>query len=217
METRLSLIKDLGMMYATAKSKQMSRFGLYKCICGTTKKIRTISVSSGKTISCGCLASEVLKKRNFVHGFSRSKFYHTWTNMMSRCYNPKTKRYINYGKRGIEVCKEWHNLETFIEWATLTYIDNLTLDRIDVDGNYEPSNCRWTNIITQNQNSQKIRNNNKSGYRGVSLHKKARKWRVTININKKQIHLGFFDDAKSGAEAYDKYIMDNKLEHTTNF
>ena len=106
---------------------------------------------------------------------------------MSRCYNPKSKRYINYGKRGIEVCKEWHNLETFIEWATLTYIDNLTLDRINVDGNYEPNNCRWTNIITQNQNSQKIRSNNKSGYRGVSLHKKARKWRVTININKKQL------------------------------
>lgn len=217
MKNKLTLIEDLGMIYATNKSKQKSRFGLYKCECGNIKKIRQISVSTNKTLSCGCLHKKAMRDFNYRHGFAGHRLYHTWINMMSRCYKHTNKRYEHYGAKGITVCEEWHNIKNFINDMDASYKSNLSLDRIDNKKGYYKENCRWTDITTQNQNTSILRKTNKSGFRGVSWHSKAKKWRVIINVNKKQKHLGFFDNAKDGALVYDKFVKDNNLEHSVNF
>ncbi|QEM43310.1 HNH endonuclease [Bacillus phage Chotacabras] len=87
-----------------------------------------------------------------THGMSRTRLYTIWKNMKQRCYNPKRKRYEYYGARGIKVCDEWHDFVPFMEWAMSNgYTEELTIDRIDSDKDYEPSNCHW---ITDVDNSR---------------------------------------------------------------
>lgn len=89
-----------------------------------------------------------------THGCSKTRLYETWCCMKKRCYNQKDKRYKNYGGRGIKVCDEWQTFEPFYDWAMANgYREDLTIDRIDVDGNYEPSNCRWATMIEQMRNT----------------------------------------------------------------
>jgi hypothetical protein len=94
-----------------------------------------------------------------IHKMSYTRIYKTWMGMKSRCAYEKDKHYLNYGGRGIKVCDEWqNNFSTFYEWAMANgYSDNLTIDRVDVNGNYEPNNCRWVDRKTQANN----RTNNK--------------------------------------------------------
>ena len=84
------------------------------------------------------------------------------------------------------------------------------------NGNYEKENCRWANKSTQQRNTRKLISTNKSGYRGVTWHKAKKKWNAQIKVNYKRIHLGSFLTALDGAKAYDKYVIDNNLEHTIN-
>lgn len=88
------------------------------------------------------------------HGMAGTRLYRAWTNMRNRCNRKADKEYKHYGGRGIKVCEEWKNdFETFKEWALSNgYYDNLTLDRIDTNGNYEPNNCRWITRKAQNNN-----------------------------------------------------------------
>lgn len=99
--------------------------------------------------------------KNWVHGKEPQRLYIAWSNMRRRCYQKQNKKYRSYGGRGIKVCDEWlHDFRAFREWSVNNgYDDNLTLDRIDVDGNYEPSNCRWV--------TQKIQQNNRSNNRKI--------------------------------------------------
>ena len=110
--------------------------------------------------------------------------------MKKRCSDKTLESYKNYGGRGIVVCKEWKNsFEVFRDWAIENgYSKELTIDRENNDGNYEPSNCRWTNRNIQARNTKKIKSNNTSGYRGVHFKKSLKKWQSTIVINKKHIH-----------------------------
>lgn len=102
--------------------------------------------------SCGCL----LKTANKKHGLRRSRLYTTWTNMKQRCYNSNHEAYPNYGGRGIAVCSEWKDdFQAFYDWAINNgYADTLTIDRIDVNGNYEPNNCRFTTYKQQDRNKR---------------------------------------------------------------
>ena len=203
------LIKDLGMRYSTEKSIRKYRYGLYECqYCGQEWEVLVYSITSGRTNSCGCM----LNKKNTSHGFTFNRFYSTWNTMLHRCNNHKSKGYKNYGARGITVCVEWLDVVNFVVWAESTYIDGYTLDRIDVNGNYEPSNCRWADITTQALNKRMMKNNT-SGFVGIAWSKKASKWRASICVLKINKHIGYFDSKEEAVQARDNYIIKNNLPH----
>lgn len=123
------------------------------------------------------------KKRNTSckkHGKCNTRLYVIWHSMRGRCHYPSTNQYKNYGGRGIKVCNEWEtNFMNFYNWAINNgYEDNLTLDRIDVDGNYEPDNCQWVDMKTQNN---KRRSNKYIEYNGEI--KTQIQWCEKFNIN----------------------------------
>lgn len=124
-------------------------YWLCKCDCGTEKIIYGGSLKSGTSKSCGCFRKESMPKK--ANGLAKTRINNIYHSMKSRCNNKNVKRYKNYGGRGIKVCDSWNNnfLE-FYNWAINNgYDDNLTLDRINVDGNYEPNNCRWVPLEKQ--------------------------------------------------------------------
>ena len=127
---------------------------LCRCDCGTVKPILADVLNSGGAISCGCRKRSVLGESTLKHGHRRERIYSIYCDMKRRCYNKNRNGYANYGARGIRVCDEWKNdFMAFYEWAMANgYEENLTIDRIDNDGNYEPSNCQW---ITKSENSTK--------------------------------------------------------------
>ena len=210
------LIEDLGMVFATEKSKQKTRYGMYKCgFCGTEFKANTYDINRGDTKSCGCYHIKRVREGKTKHGMTDTRLYAVWANIKDRTLNLKHIQYNDYGGRGIIICDEWKNdLMSFYNWAMSNgYEENkgLSIDRIDNDGNYEPSNCRWTTQTIQTRN-QRIYKNNSSGYKGIHFDKKLGKYRAKICVNKKRIHLGYFQTTVEGAIAYNNYIIENNLE-----
>ena len=125
------------------------------CDCGNTVDVIGNLLKCGKTQSCGCYKRERTGDAHRTHGQSKSNLHVAWQHMKQRCSNPKNKKYCYYGGRGISVCPEWEDYEPFKEWAIKNgYKDGLTLDRIDVNGNYEPSNCRWVTWKVQQNNKR---------------------------------------------------------------
>lgn len=140
---------------------------LCKCDCGKKVEVVGKDLKNGHTQSCGCLRQELLGNRSRKHGMSKTALYHVWDNMMSRCYRKSCSHYHNYGGRGITVCEEWaRDRNSFFEWARHSgYKENLQLDRINNDGNYEPANCRF---VTSQQNGRNTRWNKVIIYKGRS-------------------------------------------------
>lgn len=127
---------------------------IYKCICECGNIVNAVGVRlrNGTTQSCGCL----LKYNGMTHGKSNTRIYKVYRGMLDRCYCKTHKDYKDYGKRGIIVCQEWlDDFMNFYKWAmNHKYNDNLTIDRINVNGNYEPSNCRWVTNKEQQNNKR---------------------------------------------------------------
>ena len=130
---------------------------LCKCDCGNFVNVRGYELGR-KTNSCGCLKREIFGsgKSSFKHGMSETRLYRIWASMKTRCYVKNRDSYRYYGGRGIKVCDEWKtSFKSFSEWALSNgYNDNLTLDRIDFDGDYEAGNCRWVTVIEQQSNKR---------------------------------------------------------------
>lgn len=132
---------------------------LCKCDCGSECIVVGKNLLSGRTKSCGCFRKEVTRKRATIHGDTRggnrSKLHSTLHGMKYRCYNPNCSEYKDYGGRGISVCDEWLNdYQSFKEWALNNgYHDDLTIERIDVNGNYCPENCTWIPLKDQSLNT----------------------------------------------------------------
>ena len=126
--------------------------------------------------------------------------YRAWCHMKERCNNKTCKVYKHYGGRGITVCDRWSEFKNF--YADMGACNSLSLDRIDNNGNYEPSNCRWADKTTQALNRSNNKNNT-SGYRGVTWDKKKNKWYAAIGKNYKNIFLGYYS---SPDKAYEKYL-----------
>ncbi len=124
-----------------------------KCDCGNITIVQSNSLKKSRTISCGC------NKGNSSHKMSGTRLYMIWKDMKKRCCNPKHKDFPNYGGRKISICLAWiNNFIEFRDWAMANgYDDTLTIDRIDVNGNYEPNNCRWVDKKTQVRNRRNTR------------------------------------------------------------
>lgn len=127
-----------------------------QCSCGKRKEVLTTCIVNGVSKSCGCFKSEYMKNKMTRHGESKTKLHSVWISMNSRCTLNTTTYYKNYGGRGISVCEEWRNsFETFRDWSNKNgYGEHLSIDRINNDGNYEPTNCRWTDRTTQQNNNR---------------------------------------------------------------
>lgn len=151
------------------------------CACGNTKLIKTHELRSGDTRSCGCLVHE--NKSLMTHGDSRSPEYKSWTAMKDRCYGVNHSSYKNYHDRGITVCDRWlHSYENFLADMGRKPSKNMSLDRIDNNGNYTPENCRWATIKQQNNNS---RNNRFIDYKGET--KTLKQWSEIYNLSAKVV------------------------------
>ena len=129
------------------------------CDCGNHVIVDGSLLRSGNTKSCGCLQREAASLSATTHGQSKTRLYRIWTGMKNRCNNKRDIDYERYGGRGIFVCKEWmSDFLCFKEWAENSgYHDNLSIDRIDVDGPYSPDNCRRADCTTQNNNRRNTR------------------------------------------------------------
>ena len=149
---------------ANVDSDKHHVFWKCKCDCGNEIIVRKDSLLSGHAKSCGCYLKERYKDgHSKTHGKSKTSLYHKWASMKSRCYSKSCQSYNLYGGRGIKVCDEWlgkNGFENFSLWAYSNGYDEYktrseqSIDRIDVDGNYEPSNCRWVNCEVQNYNKR---------------------------------------------------------------
>lgn len=141
-----------------------------RCDCGTEKEIRLDHLRTGKIISCGCQRAQTNVLRLTTHGMARTRTYRIWRNMITRCHNENYAERHLYGGRGIVVCDRWrYSFENFLEDMGKCG-DKLSIDRVDVDGNYEASNCRWATAKEQANNRRPRRAN-----LGVQFHDKERK------------------------------------------
>jgi hypothetical protein len=181
------------------------RNALCRCECGKTKEVTISNLRSGATTSCGCLREKRRLQATTTHGMTGTKLHNAWRSMKARCNIESCSNYSSYGGRGINVCDEWNDsYEIFEEWALASgYADNLTLDRINTNGDYEPSNCRWVDKTIQARN-RRVRKTNNTGVTGVSKRKDSGKYRATISVNGKRIDLGTHENLEDAINARKK-------------
>ena len=157
---RLTAIEEAG------KDKHGSILWRCKCDCGNECVVVGYSLRRGDSKSCGCLQRELARQRHETHGDAKTRLYKAYDGIKYRCLNKNAKAYPRYGGRGITMCDEWlESFEAFRDWAVSNgYRDDLTIDRIDVNGNYEPNNCRWVSMKVQQRNRR-----NNSTYKGKCI------------------------------------------------
>ena len=176
-----------------------------QCDCGNIKVVRADALISGATKSCGCIKKEQDKinlTANHKHKMSGTRIYETWQDMKRRCYNKQNARYDRYGGRGITVCDEWlNNFQSFYDWAISNgYSDDLTIDRIDNDGNYEPSNCRWSTAKEQcNNRGSNININIGNATKSLMC------WCEIFNVDYKKVYARY---KRNGYEGIDRLFND---------
>lgn len=161
---------------ASNGSYQQTRW-LCQCDCGNKCIVQAGALKSGNSKSCGCLHRD----RVTTHGQTKARLHTIWSSMKRRCNNANCKEYRWYGGKGIKVCQEWKDsYEAFRDWAnTHGYADNLTIDRIDGNRDYEPNNCRWITLSEQQRNKETT---HLLTYKGVT--KPLITWAEELGLNK---------------------------------
>lgn len=155
-----------------------------RCVCGKDLDVKSDSLLSGHTVSCGC------KKIKHNHA-NKERLYNIWKCMRQRCNNPKNPSYPCYGGKGVIICDEWNEYQGFREWALANgYDDSLSIDRIDPDGNYCPSNCRWADDKTQMNNQTRNRYFEYEGKR-YTMAQLAEKFHLSYSAMQHRIERGW--------------------------
>lgn len=187
-------------------NKNGSTRWLCKCDCGNEKIVEGGHLRSNKIKSCGCLLTDILIKRNYTHGMTNTRLFHIWQGIKNRCFNSNYEKYKYYGGRGITMCDEWKNdFKSFHDWAFANGYDEnaetrqCTIDRINVNGNYEPSNCRW---ITQKEQSRNTRKNRLITFKGEAHC--ISEWAEIIGINKHTLSTRYYRDKKQSEDLFKK-------------
>lgn len=156
------------------------------------------NLKSNKSKSCGCLRTEKTIQRSTTHNLRHTKLYEVWKTMKQRCFNPNNKHFNKWGGRGITVCVEWkNNFQSFYEWSMNNgYKEGLSIDRINNNGNYEPSNCRWADKIVQCNNT---RQNKLFEINGVkkTIHQWSLEYDISVNLVRQRIYVRKWDLLKA--------------------
>lgn len=187
--------------------KNKNSLWLCKCDCGNESVVLSGNLTRNNTKSCGCLFNEMFE----MHGMKNTRLYRIWANIKARCYYEKSIDYKDYGFRGIKMCDEWKNsFLAFYKWAHENGYDEnaskwqCTIDRIDVNGNYEPSNCKWATIKEQANNKT---NNVYVTYKGVT--KTLAIWAEELDLPYKTLYARICTRHWSVEEAFERPIGNN--------
>lgn len=186
--------KTFGKLTVIRRAENKEKRTMWECLCecGNISIVEAYQLKQGFTKSCGCLRYE---SRNSTHGMSRTRIFTIWSKMIDRCTNENNPAYKWYGERGIKVFDEWRtDFVSFYNWAKNNgYNENLTLERIDVNGNYEPQNCKWIPLNEQPLNTRKTKYLTYKGER-----KTVSEWSKITGIKKNtllnRINSGYTDE-----------------------
>lgn len=180
------------------------------CECGNTSIVGGKDLRLGKSRSCGCLQKDTMSVLSRKHGHSNERLYRIWNVMRQRCKNKNVPEYKRYGQRGISVCAEWDNsFESFYLWAINNgYANDLSIDRIDVNGNYEPSNCRWATAIQQARNKRKHRLFEFRGEKKMLI-----EWTEELGLNYYRVRNRIYKDKWTVEEAFTTPKMKSRAHH----
>lgn len=206
----MKIIEDLGRIPISEGSKHMARFCIYECTeCKTHFKANVSKVKSRRIELCPKCAKDGRHRK--THGMTGTRLHTLWINMRARCKNENN---IHYGNRGIVVCPEWEqSFEVFRDWAYQNgYTDDLEIDRIDSNGNYEPENCRFVDNSTQSANRRQNQQRKDNGvYSGTYKH--GNKYKLMLGYLSQPKYLGLFNTMEEAAEYRNNYIKENNLPH----
>lgn len=185
-------------------NKHKKKMWLCLCECGNEKEVVSSSLTHGLTKSCGCLQSELTTIRLTKHGQAKAGLktaeYKCWKGITQRCENIKDSAYHNYGGRGILICERWKNFDNFYADMGEKPSPKHSIERNDVNGNYEPNNCRWATANEQARN-KRISIINTSGVIGVNWSEKDSRWITRITIENQRIYLGSFKELEEAKKA----------------
>ncbi len=177
------------------------------CDCGNRCVVNLPSLRSGNTKSCGCLQLDRATKHNFSSRKGSHPVYRCWNMMLQRCQNIKCTGYENYGGRGISVCEQWQNFENFAADMLATWEQGLSIERIDNDGNYNPSNCKWATRSEQMRN-QRVRG--KVPFRGVYVNRQGKFAAQVTLLSGKKKYLGSFDTPEEASSVVESFEVQNE-------
>lgn len=151
-----------GRLTVVSRAPNIGRLTAWLCVCdcGNQTTVLAGHIRMGRIISCGCYKKENSKLKATKHGHWGTKLHKIWLTMRQRCINPKCKGFKDYGGRGISICKEWREFATFEAWAlSHGYLEGLSIERVNNDGNYCPENCKWIPRCDQPKNTRRTLNN----------------------------------------------------------
>lgn len=169
-----------------------------KCDCGNTVCLMLENLYAGYSQSCGCVGIA----KATTHGLTGTAFRDVHQNMKARCDNPQHPQYKDYGGRGIRYCDKWKSLVGFKEDMYESYKEGLSIDRIEVDGDYEKDNCRWTTMGVQGHNKRKMKGC-EFPYKGIHYNPNFTRYVATISHKRRGCYLATFDELEHAAKAYD--------------